>query len=176
MRTLVMTLAAVAMLAAPAVGNPKLAGTWRSTPEQLSLTTDFDRSVWGDNAKSVRTVDLTLKGTGEGTLTVTRKVLDAKGRAVAGSTSIEEAKIVVGEPQPAVHGRVEYEVKVVSGERRYPDDPGYTWPLDGLKVRVASFEDGDGSIEVRFETPEGKGSFWETLRRGSAPATRRAAR
>ena len=58
---------------------------------------------------------------------------------------------------------------------RYPDDPESTWPLDGASVKVVTFSDGDGdSLEVRFDTPEGRGSFWETLRRAGASTARRA--
>jgi hypothetical protein len=149
--------------------SPRLAGTWRSAPDELRLTTEFDRSVWGPDATSVRTVDLSLKPTGEGTLTVTRKVVDAKRRTIAASTSIEEAQIKVGGAQPGLAGRMEHAVTVVSAVRRYPDDPEYKWPLDGLRVEVVTVADGGGnSLEVRFDTPEGKGSFWETLTRGTA--------
>lgn len=154
---------------AAATFAPRLAGTWKSAPDELKLTSDFDRSVWGPDATSVRTVDLAIKPSGEGTLTVTRKVLDARGRTVAASTSIEEAQIAIGGSEPGPAGRIEHDVKVLKAERRYPDDPGYRWPLDGLNVEVVTFADGDGNtIEVRFDTPEGRGSFWETLTRGTA--------
>ena len=146
--------------------SPRLAGTWKSAPDELKLTSDFDRSVWGPDATSVRTVDLTIKPNGEGTLIVTRKVVDAKGRTVKASTSIEEAQITIGGAQPGPAGRIEHAVEVVRAERRYPDDPEYKWPLDGLEVELVTFADGDGNtIEVRFDTPEGKGSFWETVTR-----------
>ena len=63
----------------------------------------------------------------------------------------------------------------MSAERRYPDDPSYKWPLDGLKVQLVTFADGDGnSIEVRFDTPEGKGSFWETVTRAGSENRRKS--
>ena len=155
--------------AGAATFSPRLAGTWKSAPGEIKLTSEFDRSVWGPDATSVRTVDLAIKPTGEGTLTVTRKVVDAKGRTVAASTSVEEAQIAIGGARQGPAGRIEHAVEVVSAQRRYPDDPGYKWPLDGLKVEVVTFADGDGNtLEVRFDTPEGKGSFWETLSRGGA--------
>jgi hypothetical protein len=42
-------------------------------------------------------------------------------------------------------------------------------------VTVSTFADDSSRIEVRVDTPEGRGSFWETLRRGvNTPiATRR---
>ena len=155
--------------------SPKLAGTWKSAPDELKLTSDFDRSVWGPDATSVRTVDLAIKPNGEGTLTVTRKVVDAKGRTVTASTSIEEAQISIGGSQQGPAGRIEHAVKVLSAHRRYPDDPDYKWSLDGLKVELVTFADGDGnSIEVRFDTPEGKGSFWETVTRAGTASRRKS--
>ena len=42
----------------------------------------------------------------------------------------------------------------------------YEDALDGLRVKIVTFQDGDDdSIEIRYDTPEGRGSFWETLRR-----------
>ena len=49
--------------------------------------------------------------------------------------------------------------------------PAATWPLDGLKVKLAIVDGANPqTLEIRFDTPEGKGSFWETLRRVAAPA------
>lgn len=165
---------------APATGattkfSPQLAGTWKSAPDELKLTTDFDKSVWGPDATSVRTVDLTIEPSGEGTLTVTRKVVDAKGQTVTASTSIEEAQITIGGSQQGPAGRIEHAVKVVSAVRRYPDDPDFKWPLEGLTVQLVTFADGDGSsMEVRFDTAEGKGSFWETVTRAGAKNRRQS--
>ena len=148
--------------------TPSLAGAWTAAPDEMPLTSSFDESVWGPNAKSVRTVELDLRSSGEGTLTVTRKVLDARGRTVPASTSIEEARLVVGGARKTVSTRIEHDVKVVSAARIYPDDPGAKWNLAGLKVEVVTFEDGDrNTLEIRFDTPEGRGSFWETLRRAA---------
>jgi hypothetical protein len=146
-----------------------LVGTWRAVPEELPLATEFDESVWGKNAKSVRTVDLAVRAGGDATLTVTRKVVDAKGHTVKGSTSVEEATIRIDTTTPAAPrpdtGRTELPVTVTSAERRYPDDPGAKWPIEGLKVMVVRLAEPPGAIEIRFDTPEGKGSFWETLRK-----------
>jgi hypothetical protein len=56
---------------------------------------------------------------------------------------------------------------VKAAERRYPDDPDSRWPLDGVRVIVATFADDPRALEIRFDTPEGRGSFWETVRRGT---------
>jgi len=154
--------------------NPSLVGTWKSAPEQVKLTTDFDKSVWGPDASSVRTVDLVVRQSGEATLTVTKKVVDARGRTVPASTWIEDVQFTLGAPQDGVANRVEHDTKVASAVRRFPDDPAYKWNLDGLRLKVVTFKDGDGNaIEIRYDTPEGRGSFWETLRRERAPAPKR---
>jgi len=56
-------------------------------------------------------------------------------------------------------------VSVRQAERRYPDDPGYTWPVEGLRVGVTTFPDDPAKLEIRVDTREGRDSFWETLRR-----------
>lgn len=147
-----------------------LAGTWSSAPDEMKLTTDFDRSVWGAGATSIRTVALVVQASGNARLTVTRKVNDAKGRTVTGSQSVEEAELVVGAPRERTADRVEYEVKVTKAERRYPGDAAARWPLEGLGVKLYSLN--AGTLEVRFDTPEGTGSFWETLRRGAATTSK----
>ena len=157
--------------------NPALVGSWKSAPDQIKLTSDFDKSVWGADASSVRTVDLVVQPSGEATLKVTKKVVDAKGRTVAASTWIEEAQLELGDGRDGVATRVEHEAKVIKAVRLFPDDPEYRWTIAGLRVKVVTFRDGDGStIEIRYDTPDGRGSFWETLRRDKTTASRRAAR
>ena len=151
--------------AATATTAPTLAGTWKSAPEETPLSTAFDESVWGKNAKSVRTVEMTIKPTGAATLTITRKILDGRGRAITAATSIEQAELSIGAIEHRADVRSDHAVTVKHAERRYPDDPGGTWALDGLRVMVSTFSDDQAAIEVRVDTPEGRGSFWETLRR-----------
>lgn len=153
-----------------------LAGTWNSVPEETPLTSAFDESVWGPKAKSVRTVDLQIDRTGHGVLKVVTRVVDARGRTVAASTAVQEAKLEIGGSRHTIATRVEHDVKVLSAARTYPDAPKDSWELKGLKVQLATFTDGDGrTLEVRFEPAEGTGAFWETLHRG-ARTTSRAAR
>jgi hypothetical protein len=150
-----------------------LIGTWKSIPEDLPLSSPFEESVWGAGAKSTRTVDLQVDASGRGTLTVMRKIVDRRGRTVAASTSVERASLQLGGSHHAVSTRVEHDVQVVSAVRTYPDDPSYKWDLAGLRVEMATFDDGDGNtIEVRFEPKEGTGAFWQTLHRvGRTPAS-----
>jgi len=150
---------------AAATAAPNLAGTWRSAVEETPLSTAFDESVWGKNAKSTRQVEMTVTPSGEATLTVTRKILDARGREIKPATSIEYAELTIGAVQQSNDVRSDLGTTIKRAERRYPDDPKGTWPLDGLRVTVSTFSDDASRIEVRVDTPEGRGSFWETLRR-----------
>ena len=156
-----------------AASDQPLTGTWRSAPDELPLSTSFDESVWGKNAKSVRTVEMVVRPTGDASLTVTRKVVDGRGRTVPASTSIEHADVVIGPPENSNDVRSDLAVTVKSAERRYPDDPSARWALDGLKIGVATFPGDTASIEVRVDFPEGKGSFWETLKRSGQTTSRR---
>jgi hypothetical protein len=164
--------------AAPAAPvAPSLTGTWRSAPDEMKLTTDFDKSVWGPNATSVRTVELVVRSTADATLRVVKKVVDGKGRTVAASTWIEEAQLQIGDATPGVADRVEHQITVKSAVRLFPDDPNYKWAMDGLKVKLVTFTERDGnSMEVRYDTPEGRGSFWETLTRARGTAAPRSGR
>jgi hypothetical protein len=149
-----------------------LTGTWISAPDEMPLSTAFEESVWGKNAKAVRTVQMAIQPTGDATLTITRKVLDARGKTVPASTSIEHANLVLGDVKSSNAVRSELETMVKHAERRYPDDPGGTWTIEGLQVGVATFKEKPGEVEVRVDFPDGRGSFWEILRRppGKAPA------
>ena len=163
-----MVVLSAAMLAAAA---PPLAGAWKSAPQELRLTSDLDVSVWGKGATSVRTVTMNVKANGEAVLTVTRKVVDAKGLTVKGSVSVEEATVTIGAAAPAVETREDHAVTVQKAQRRLPDDPTLTWPLEGLRVGVATFSGRADTLEVRFDPADGRGAFWETLRRAAATST-----
>jgi hypothetical protein len=164
---------AAAVSAAPV--SRSLAGTWKGPTERLPLSGDFNEKVWGKNAVSVRDVSLSVKATGDAVLTVARKVLDARGRVVPGSASVEEADLTIGAAEPGFATRLDHAVKVVKAERTYPDDPKERWPLDDLRVNVVSFTDGAETLELRFEPADGKGSFSELLtrQRGAAGKTAR---
>jgi hypothetical protein len=167
--SVVLALLAVLNFAPPgATAAPTLTGTWRSAVEETPLSSSFDESVWGKNAKSTRLVEMSVKPTGEATLTVTRRILDARRREIRAATSIEHVELTIGAVQHAIDVRSDHAVTVMHAERRYPDDPKGTWTLDGLRVTVSTFSDDPARIEVRVDTPEGRGSFWETLRRAPA--------
>ncbi len=161
---------------AAAAASTSLSGTWRSASEAMPLTTAFDESVWGKNAKSIRTVQMVIEPTGEATLTIVRKVVDARGRMVRGTTSLEHVEVVLGAAETVNGIRSELPATVKNAERRYPDDPEATWILEDLRVTLATFNEKPDEIEVRVDFPAGRGSFWEMLRRIPRSIQRRATR
>ena len=159
---------AFALPAAPSAQPTALAGTWQSTADETPLNAPHQVAIWGKNAKEVRTVRMVIKPAGEAALTVTRRVIDARGRPVSGTTSIEHADVRLGSPAAATSGpRVDLPVTLERAERRYPDDPAGTFAIEGLRVTVTMFPDDAARLEVRLDFPEGRGSFWEELRRQS---------
>ena len=175
MVTKLLTGAAILFLwSAPAwAETTSLAGTWKATSERLPLTGDFNENVWGRNAVSVRDVTLTVRPSAEATLTIDRKVLDARGRVVPGSPSVEEATLTIGDAQAGLASRMNHDVKVVKAERRYPDNVSDPWPLENLRVDVVSFTDSPGTLEVRFEPSDGQGAFSVLLSRSAAKGSRK---
>jgi hypothetical protein len=149
-----------------------LAGRWSSAPFEVELTSDFHRSVYGGSARSVRSVAMTINPSGDGVFTVTNRVRDGRGREVAGTRELEELRFAVGELVEEPGRQPHYMTRVARAERRFADDPASAFPLDGAKLAIYLKEGKPVTVEVRFDTPEGTGSFWETLRRQGAAATR----
>jgi hypothetical protein len=105
-----------------------------------------------------------------------RKVVDARGRTVEGSMSLEHVNLALGGVKSSNGVRSDHAATVKNAERRYPDDPEATWMLEGLRVALATFTDKPDEIEVRVDFPEGRGSFWETLRRTTLSNQQRVTR
>src|SRR5262245_23618266 len=59
-----------------------MVGRWTATPLEVKLSSDFHRSIYGPDARSVRMVNLTLDPSGGGTFTVSSSVRDRQGRTV----------------------------------------------------------------------------------------------
>jgi hypothetical protein len=159
--------------AAPAALAPPLTGTWKAKTEKLPLTGDFNEKVWGRGAQSVRDVTLTVRKDNGATLTITRKVVNKTGKVVPGSARTEEADLKLGAAKPGFATRVDHEVQVVKAERRYSDNPADKWTLQGLRVGVVTFTDGDSTVEVRFDPADGQGAFSELLTRETVKKARR---
>lgn len=143
--------------------SPALVGTWKAKTERLPLTGDFNEKVWGRGAQSVRDVTLTVRPNGEGTLSISRKVVGKGGKVVPGSARVEEAELTIGAEQPGFATRIDHQVHVVKAERRYSDNPADKWTLDNLRVNVVTFTDGTNTLEVRFDPADGQGAFAELL-------------
>ena len=155
-------------VAAPAA----IVGHWRSAPFELELVSDLHKSVYGPGAKSVRTTELVIQPSGQGTFTVTNLVRNRRGATVPGTQSVEQLTFTLGPRETAPGDRTRHSTKVERAERRYLDEPTGTFPLDGASLEVYLPSESKGPLEVRFDTPEGTGSFWETLH----PAAPRAPR
>jgi hypothetical protein len=146
-----------------------MAGRWRSAPFELSLTSDLHVSVYGSGARLVRSVSMTIEPSGSGVFRVTSSVRDRRGRLVAGTQEIQEVTFVLGDLVQDPGRQPHYATRVVKAERRFADDPASAFPREGVKLGIYA-RDTRGTIEVRFDTPEGTGSFWETLRRSGTQA------
>ena len=147
-----------------------LAGRWTSAPLELALTGEFHQSVYGAGASSVRSVTMTIQPSGEGVFTVTSRVRDRGGRVVPGTQEIEEVRFSVGDLVEQPGRQPHYSSRIIKAERRFADDPSSAFARDGVKLALYVPDGKSGTIEVRFDTPDGTGSFWETVRRTAAAA------
>jgi hypothetical protein len=139
-----------------------LAGLWRAPQYRMKRSSEIGTQVFGPNAFDVRDVELTLQPSGEGLLKITTSVVDAKKRTWA-PTAIE-AKLMLGAAELNPVGRCAVAVKVTGAEEVFLDETKYRSTLEGAEVRLLMDQPGK-QFELRFETPEGDGSFWSTLTR-----------
>jgi hypothetical protein len=152
----------------------KLSGTWRAEPLEIRLNSDFDVSVWGPNASSLRNVEMTLRPSGQGTIKVTRSVVDGHGKTKTASVSVEEAALVLRAPDVVDANRIEPNVDVQSAKRCYPDEPNDCTMLQGVKVKLVATDLEHDRMYLHFDLPDGRGSFGETLIRRNARTTKRS--
>jgi len=163
-------------LAAPLFADTALTGRWQSSSLELALTSDFHKSVYGSGAKSVRSVTMSIKPSGEAVFQVTNSVRDRQGRVVAGTQEVEDVTFSVGDLVQEPGRPPHYTTHVTHAERRFTDDPKSAFAHDGVMLAIYRKDDKAGEIEVRFDTPEGTGSFWETLRHAAAHTAPRTAK
>lgn len=151
---------------------PTLAGVWKAQEMRVPASSELDQQVWGKHAYKVRNIQLALEAGGTGTLRVESAVVDASGKPKKFSRSVVEARLQVNEPKPG-NDRVQPEVTVVSAEERFPDDPKDSHTITGLRLRLDQMTLGSPQLNIFYETPEGNGSFGETLRRqgGARPVS-----
>jgi len=100
-----------------------LAGRWTAAPFEMALSSDFHRSVYGPNARSVRRVTLTMRPSGDGTFTVTNSVRNGSGKTVPGTRQIDEVTFTLGDLKREPGSRPRYTSHIIKAERRFPDDP-----------------------------------------------------
>ena len=116
---------------------------------------------------------MTIQPSGDGVFTVRSSVRDARGRVVTGTEEIEDVRFAVGDLVEEPGRQPHYTSRIVHAERRFADDPASAFARDGVKLALYVQEGKTGTLEVRFDTPEGTGSFWETVRRASGASTPR---
>lgn len=167
------THAAESPVQADATVIPALAGVWKAKELRVPAASDLDKQVWGAGAEKVRRVQLALEPDGGGTLRVESSVVDAKGQPKKYSQSVVEARLQVREPKAGTD-RVQPEVTVVSAEERYLDDPKEVRRIEGLRLRL-DLLNMESPLNIFYETPEGNGSFGETLQRVASRAPARSA-
>jgi len=155
-------------------GLDRLTGTWHAEPLELRLSSDFDVSVWGPNASSVRKVEMTVRPSGQGTIKVTRSVVDGRGKTKTASVSVEEAALQLRLPEAAESNRIEPIVEVQMPKRCYPDTPGDCTSIEGLKVKLVATDPDQDRLYLHFDLPDGRGSFGETLIKNGARQKRPA--
>src|SRR3984957_10757722 len=90
-----------------------LSGVWNAEPLKVRLNSAFDVSVWGPDASSLRRVELTIRPSGEGTIKVTRSVVDGRGKPKPATVSVEEAQLHLKMPAAADPKRFEPIVDVL---------------------------------------------------------------
>jgi len=144
----------------------QLSGVWKAEEERTPRTTDLDVSVFGAGAFGVRNVTLTIRPSGDATLSISTAVIGKQGRRYA--PSVVEAKLTIGDPVTTVLERNAPTVTVVSAEERYLDGEHERWPKEGTRVSLTFMGAAASAIELRFDTKDGRGSLGATLKRGVA--------
>lgn len=154
-----------------------LVGRWRAAPLQVLLSSELDTSVFGENAQSTRNVELVVQPTGQATLTVTQRVIDARRRAVPGTTTIDRIDFTLGDlTRDGTFAAVpRYETNITKAVRRYPDLPQPPSELDGIRIEIIANDEDHNRVDVTLESDEEGATFSEPLRRVPAPAARRGA-
>jgi hypothetical protein len=151
-----------------------LSGVWRAAEDRTPRTTDLDVTVFGPGAFDVRNVTLTIRPSGEATLSISTAVVGKQGRRYA--PSVVEAKLTIGDPVTAFLDRFSPTVTVVTAEERYLDGERERWPKEGARASITVTGATAAEMELRFDTPDGRGSFGTTLKRQRGAAAQGSTR
>jgi hypothetical protein len=144
-----------------------LVGLWRARPDRVPLSED---SAWGPRATALRLAEMRLRSDGTGTITITRSVVNAAGRAFPGSRIIETAAFSIGSIEQPLGLRPRHTTTITRSERHYPDPPVVRVPIADLTINIyPPAAEAPDSVEIRFETFNGEGTFSDTLQRVRPP-------
>jgi hypothetical protein len=140
-----------------------LAGRWKAPVEKTQRTGALDAEVFGPEALDVRNVSLTIEPSGEGDLQVSTSVVDHKGHTHV--PSLVDVKLRIGGPQTSAPAGTRPTIAIVSAEERFLDRTGERFPLDGVRVTMTLASAASRTLELTFDTKDGRGSFGATLQR-----------
>jgi hypothetical protein len=144
-----------------------MVGRWRAQPDRTPLSDD---SAWGARATAVRLTEMRIGETGEGSVTVTRSVVNAAGRTLPGSRTVDTADFVLGAEEQPLGLLPRYTTRIMSAERRLAGPPAVTTTIDMLQVQIYPPDtDAPDSLRLSFSVWDGDGSFSTTLQRERTP-------
>lgn len=142
-------------------------GTWTAPQYKVARTADLDVAVWGRNVFATRDVDLSVEPDGDATLKVVESIVDQRGRRKPFATSITEARLQI-RAEDAASAAPRPLVLVTSADMRYADDPADRYDRKTLVVKLSLVPGRTDAMNLRFDTPEGRGSFGDTLTRSGS--------
>ena len=161
---------------ATTVNVRNFAGMWKAPEYKVAANTDLDLQVWGKGASKVRNVTLAMEPGGAGILRIHNSVVDARGRVKPYSASVIEARLQIEAPTVSSDSvRIEPVVKVLSAEERYLDGSKERRTLEGITVTMSMPSADSNRLNIRYDTPQGTGSFGETLEPQGRRAVKSAA-
>ena len=108
-------------------------------------------------ARSVRSVTVAIQPSGDGVFTVTEQRARRAGARRDRHREIEDVRFAVGDLVEEPGRQPHYTTRIVRAERRFADDPASAFARDGVKLALYVKEGATGTMEVRFDTPEGTG-------------------
>jgi hypothetical protein len=151
-----------------------LDGSWRAPEYTMERESALDEEVFGAHATDVRNVELDVEPSGDAVLRICSAVVDQKGKPFA--PTLFDAKLALTPPAASGADAFQPRVSVESAEEWYFDS-GTRWMRQGYHVTLTARPRGSAidALDLRFDTPQGDGSFWTTLVRQGAGADRRLA-
>jgi hypothetical protein len=138
-------------------------GTWKAPVERTERASPVDEEVFGPGAVDVRNVSLTLEPTGEGHLQISTSVVDRGGHLHV--PSIVDVKFAASGPLTPAPGGDQPAIKIISAEERFLEGAGERFPMEDVRVTMTLPSPAKGTLELSFDTRDGRGAFGTTMRR-----------